>query len=338
MSADGDVGKMAVTLVDDEPTVLDVMARAARAWRFECQAASSAEQAVDLLERRLTPIVVTDLSMPGRGGLWLVREVQRRWPEVAVIVLTAGLDTDDAVGECLRAGAHQYFVKPIKLDEFRHALQATLKSCRQKRARERDRRRLERIANRRTAQLRHTFLCAIASLARTLEARDPYTSGHSRRVRQYSLRLADALGVDAQLRKQLSLAAMLHDIGKVGVPEAVLNKPGALTSEELDLVREHPVIGERILSPIIRNQTILAAIRGHHERFDGGGYPDGLRGEAIPYLARLITVADCYDALTSSRAYRGAMPPAKALEIIRAGVGTQFDPPIAETFLRLTAE
>jgi putative two-component system response regulator len=329
---------MSVTLVDDEPTVLDLMTRAARAWRFECQVASSAEQALDLLERRLTPIVVTDLNMPGHGGLWLVREVQRRWPEVAVIVLTAGLETDDVVGECLRAGAHQYFVKPLNLDEFRHALEATLQSCRQKREREHQRRRLERIVRHKTEQLRHTFLSAIASLVRTLEARDPYTSGHSRRVREYALNLADALGLDGRLRKQLSLAAMMHDIGKVGVPEAVLNKAGPLTAAEMDVVRAHPVIGERILSPIIRNRAVLAAIRGHHERFDGGGYPDGLRGEDIPYLARVLTVADCYDALTSSRAYRQALSRQKALEIIGSGIGTQFDPAIGQAFLKLSAQ
>lgn len=121
--------RMAVTLVDDELSVLDVLARAARSWQFECQAATSAEQALNLLERRRTPILVTDLRMPGRGGLWLVREVQRRWPDVAVIVITAGELESDTVSECLRAGADRYFLKPINLDEFRHALEASGRSC-----------------------------------------------------------------------------------------------------------------------------------------------------------------------------------------------------------------
>src|SRR5947207_392200 len=172
-----DWATMTVTVVDDEPVVQDVLVRAARSWNYDCQAAASAEQALELLERRLTPIVVTDLRMPGQGGVWLVREVRRRWPEVSIIVLTAGQDQD----------------------------------------------------------------------------------------------------ADRQ-RRELSLAAKLHDIGKVGVPEAILNKPGPLTLAESMVVREHPAIGERILRSIIRNQHVLSAIRGHHERVDGTGYPDGLKG------------------------------------------------------------
>src|SRR5439155_17538374 len=143
MGSHDDAVATTVTVVDDEVSALDVLVRAARSWRYECQAATSAEQALSLLEKRLTPIVVTDLRMPGRGGVWLVREVQRRWPEVSIIVITAGHDTD-AVSECLSAGAHHYFLKPINLDEFRHALEATARGYRLQRERERHRRRLER--------------------------------------------------------------------------------------------------------------------------------------------------------------------------------------------------
>src|SRR5438067_11610526 len=143
MASHTEVGGLSVTLVDDEPSALDVLTRAARSWSFDCQVATSAEQALSLLEHRLTPVVVTDLRMPGRGGVWLVREVQRRWPEVSIIVVTAGQD-GDAVSECLNAGAHHYFLKPIKLDEFRHALEATLRTHQVQRERERYRRQLER--------------------------------------------------------------------------------------------------------------------------------------------------------------------------------------------------
>jgi response regulator RpfG family c-di-GMP phosphodiesterase len=329
-----DGAQVSVTLVDDEPFALDVLARAAHQCNFQCQVATSAEQALRLLEARPTPVVVTDLRMPGRGGLWLVREVQRRWPNVAVIVVTAGQD-DDAVGQCLSAGAQHYFLKPINLDEFRHALETNLRSFRVQRERDCYRRRLERTVRRRDRQLRRTFLSAINSLARAVEARDPYTSGHALRVRGYCLRLAEALGLDARRRKQLSLAARLHDIGKVGVPEAVLNKKGPLSAREMALIRQHPLIGERVLSPIIRNRGVLAAVRGHHERFDGCGYPDARAGDDIPLLARVIAVADSFDALTSSRAYRAALPRGAALNEIRAGAGSQFDPTIAAAFLRL---
>jgi response regulator RpfG family c-di-GMP phosphodiesterase len=334
MTSEPDSTDLSVTVVDDEPFAQDVLVRAATTWRYHCQAASSAEQALELLEQRLTPIVVTDLRMPGRGGVWLVREIRRRWPQVGIIVLTAGHDTG-AAEECLQAGADHYFFKPIKLDELRHVLETTWRSyCRQQeQTLHRDQ--LEQAVRRQTARVRRTFLSAIHSLARTLEERDPYTAGHSRRVRDYALRLAVAVGLDARQRRRLSLAAKLHDIGKVGVPESVLNKPGPLTPDEVLVVRQHPGIGERILAPIIRSPDVLAAIRGHHERLDGGGYPDGLRGPEVPLLARLIAIPDCFDALTTSRAYRGALPPEQALDVLQAGAGAHYDPALVAAFVRL---
>ncbi len=326
-----------VTLVDDEPATLDMLVRAARAMHFDCQAAESAEQALELLEKNPTPIVVTDLRMPGRGGVWLVREIQRRWPGVAVIVLT-GHQEAEAMTDCLDAGAHQYFLKPIKVDELRHALEANLRIYRRHQLHARSRRYLERQVAMQTRRLRVTYLSAIDSLARMLEARDPYTSGHSLRVRRYALRLADALSLNAKLRRKLSLAARLHDIGKVGIPEGILNKPSQLSDAENAIVREHPVTGERILSPVIRCRLVLGAIRSHHEHYDGAGYPDGLRGEQIPLLARLLTVADCFDALTSTRAYRDAMPWSDAKHFLRQAAGTQFDPAFVEPFVRAVGD
>jgi response regulator RpfG family c-di-GMP phosphodiesterase len=321
----------AVTVVDDEPAALDVLVRAARAFRFECQAAASAEQAVELLEKRLTPLVVTDLRMPGRGGLWLVQEVHRRWPDVAVIVVTAGME-EEALEGCLESGALHYLLKPIRLDEFQHALVASWNGQMMLRERERYQQLLERTVSRQTQKIKQTFLSAIDSLVRTLEARDLYTSGHSMRVRGYVVRLARSLGFDARTRKQLSLAAKLHDIGKVGLPEGILNKPGRLTADEVSTIREHPEIGERILSPIIRDPAVLAAIRNHHERFDGEGYPDRLQGDRIPLLARVLTIADCFDAMTNRRAYREAMSPESALGILAHEAGSHFDPQLVPPF------
>lgn len=323
-----------VTVVEDEPMAQDVLVRAARMWQYECQTAGTAEQALELLERQLTPIVVTDLRMPGKGGIWLVQEVRRRWPEVSVIVLTAG-DDSQAVSACLDAGAHHYFLKPIKLDEFRHVLEATHRAYHIDQEKERYRRRLERAVRRQTQKVRHTFLSAIDSLVRAMEERDPCTAGHSRRVRRYALRLGDALGLTGMERRQLSLAAKLHDIGKVGVPEAILHKQGRLTPAEDRVIREHPVIGERVLVPIISSRAVLSAIRAHHERIDGTGYPDGLKGDAIPLLARIVTIADCFDALTTSRPYRQPLPAATALEHIRCGAGTRFEPEFVQVFVEV---
>jgi response regulator RpfG family c-di-GMP phosphodiesterase len=318
-----------VTVVDDEPVVQDVLVRAARSWNYDCQAAATAEQALALLEQRLTPIVVTDLRMPGRGGVWLVREIRKRWPDVAVIVLTAGQDTE-AARQCLDAGADHYFVKPVKLEELHHVLETTRRTVVKRRAGDRHRRRLERAVRKQTRRVRQTFLSAIDSLVRAMEERDSYTAGHSFRVQDYSLRLAQVLGLDERQRRRLSLAAKLHDIGKAGVPEAVLNKAGPLTLAEVLLVREHPVISERILRPVVRSRAVLAAIRGHHERLDGRGYPDGLAGGDIPLLARVIAVVDCFDALTSARAYRAPLSVPQALETLRAAAGCHFQPEFVE--------
>ncbi len=321
----------AVTVVDDEASMRDVLVGVLRSWRYPCQTAANAEQALELLERRPTPIVITDIRMPGNGGVWLVQEIQRRWPDIGVIVLTAGQDKD-AARECLNAGADRYFLKPIDPDEFRGALETTLHTYERERKRERYRRRLEKAVRQQTRRVRRTFLSGINSLVRTLEARDPPTIGHSLRVRRYALLLADALGLDRRQRRQLSLAAKLHDIGKVGIPESILHKPGRLTEEERQLVCRHPLTGERILSPIIRNRTILTAIRGHHERLDGTGYPDGLTGRQLPLLARIIAIADCFDALTSKRSYRGALSAEEALDVLCAGAGTQFDAKLVRLF------
>jgi response regulator RpfG family c-di-GMP phosphodiesterase len=328
-------GPVSVTVVDDEPIAQDVLVRAARSWHFQCQSASTAEQALQLLERNLTPLVVTDLRMPGRGGLWLVQEIRRRWPQVGIIVLTAGHDPD-ATNECLRAGAHHYFFKPIKLDEFRHVLETAYRTYCLDQQNHQRRTELEQAVRRQTRRVRRTFLSAIASLARTVEERDAYTAGHARRVRRYCLLLAKAIGLDARQRRLLGLAAQLHDIGKVAVPDAILNKPGPLSAEELGVVRQHPATGERILAPVVRNRAVLAAIRGHHERLDGTGYPDRLRGEHIPLLARVMAIPDCFDALTTSRAYRAALPLEQACEILRAGAGPHFEPAFVRAFLTLT--
>jgi response regulator RpfG family c-di-GMP phosphodiesterase len=277
---------------------------------------------------------VTDLRMPGQGGLWLIRQIRQRWPQVGIIVLTAAEDTL-AARECLEAGAHHFFLKPIKIEEFHHVLERATRSYRETREGDRYRRQLEVAVRRQTRKVRRTFLSAIESLVRTMEARDRYTAGHSSRVQRYALALAWAVGLPRKQRSQLSLAAELHDIGKIAVPEGILNKPTALTREEEDVIRQHPVVGERILTPIIRNRAVLGAIRSHHERLDGRGYPDGLRGEEVPLLARFIAIPDVFDAVTSARAYRDALSLKAALDLLRDGAGTHFDPDLVRAFLLL---
>jgi response regulator RpfG family c-di-GMP phosphodiesterase len=321
-------------VVDDDPVVAATLIQAARSWNYRCQTARNVDEALRLFARSPTPILVTDLYLCGAPAVRLVEETHRRWPSTAIIVLTACQDCDAAI-QCLNAGASRYFIKPIKVEEFRHVLTTSLRTYELQREHDTYHRRLEQTVRRQTRQLRHHFLATINSLVMVLEARDPYTSGHSRRVRQYALLLGQAAGLERRARQALGLAAKLHDLGKIGVPEAVLNKPAFLTQEEFEIVREHPIISERILAPVIRNREVLAAIRGHHERLDGLGYPDGLTGEQVPLLARLLAIADCFDALTSARSYRRPLPVPQAFEVLRERAGTQFDAEFVRIFIEM---
>lgn len=184
-------------------------------------------------------------------------------------------------------------------------------------------------------QNQEMFLGAMESLARTLEAKDPYTRGHSQRVAEYAVLLARALGMDEEAVAGLRLAAVLHDLGKIGIREAVLNKAGKLDAEEFRQIQEHASIGARILEPLEPLRPLIPAIKHHHERYDGTGYPDGLRGEAIPPGARIIALADSFDAMTTDRPYRKAFPISRALREISSGRGRQFDPEMAGRWLSL---
>lgn len=326
-----------VTVVDDEPLVAEMLVRAAACWNYRCQTALSVGEALQLFEKNPTPILVTDLHMPGTKGTQLVEEVHRRWPRTSIIVLTGAQDYDAAI-QCLNAGASRYFPKPIKLEEFRHVLAASLHTYELQRERDTYQLRLERTVARQTRKLRQHFLATVNSHVRALEARDPYTSGHSLRVRLYALMLAEALGLDRQQRRCLGLAAKLHDLGKIALPETILNKPGKLTPDEMEIVRGHPVIGERILAPVLRNAEVLRTIRGHHERLDGSGYPDALVGDRIPVLARVLAVADCYDALTSARSYRKPLPFEAAFDLLNDQAGSQYDPHFVRVFVEMIAK
>jgi len=319
-------------IVDDEPAMRAVLRRLMIADGFECIEVSSGVEALAALETQPVPLVLSDYHMPVLDGAELLRTVQSRWPGTAVVIITAISDVNLAV-RCLDAGALDYLTKPFSTEELRARVLQALEKRRLLIDNAAYRTRLEERVAQQSRQYEELFLASLQSLADALEVKDSYTWGHSTRVSQYAMAIARELQLDGTLLDQLELGSRLHDIGKIGVRESVLNKDGPLTDAEYAHVMEHPVIGWRLLAPLLRDMPVaLAVVRSHHERFDGHGTPDRLAGLDIPLAARITAVADSFDAMTSGRPYRSGMPVEDALAELRRCCGTQFDSQCVQAF------
>ncbi len=321
-----------ILVVDDEATVRDVLARALEQEGHRCQTAASVEEALEKIEVEGYQVVLADILMPGRTGIDLLAEVRERFPDTKVLMVTAVSDMDTAV-RALRMGASDYLTKPFNLEEVCISVKRALEQRRLELIEREYKEHLEKKVQEQTAALRETFFGAITSLAQALDAKDRYTYGHSERVTEIAVILGEEMGLAEGDLEDLRVAGLVHDIGKMGISEEVLNKKGRLTDEEFEQVRKHPALGEQILRPVIQSERVLSFVRHHHERFDGRGYPDGLAGEEIPFGARLLAVADAYDAMTSDRLYRMAMSADEARQQLRENRGGQFDPEIVDVFL-----
>jgi cyclic di-GMP phosphodiesterase len=316
-------------IVDDEDRLRQILTRVMRGDGFRCIEASCGEEAIEHLRRHPFTLMLSDLRMPGMNGMELLRRAREQSPDMAIVMITGVPDIEDAVN-CLANGAMDYLMKPFHLEEVRLRVAKAM-----------DRRRLvlenrhyqERLKERVVAQasrLEEMFLAGVQALAEALELKDPYTRGHSVRVSQYSSVLARALRLGEDVVRQIELGGHVHDIGKIGVREAVLNKTEPLTDEEYEHIMIHPLVGWRVLAPLLGDAPIaLNIVRSHHERMDGRGVPDGLAGESIPFEARIVAVADAIDAMTSGRPYRGnELTLEQALDELRRNAGTQFDPKV----------
>lgn len=331
-----------VLIVDDEPAIRDMLRSALEREGYRCLCAAGGEEALSILSQEEIQLILLDVNMPGMTGIEVLQRVQESSSDAAVIMVTANADRDTAI-EAMKLGATDYIAKPFKLSEVLVSSHQALERRQLILENREFHENLQEKVRAQTVEIRKQkdtidalFLDTIAAWAVALEAKDRYTEGHSRRVADYGVMLAKRLDQSEDFLRELERGGLLHDIGKIGTPDAVLSKEGKLTPEEFEEMKKHTVHGWAIVKRIRHMSDLVAqCVRSHHERWDGSGYPDGLRGSDVPFAGRIIALADAFDAMTSTRSYRNALTVQQALEQVDKFKGTQFDPQLAETFLEL---
>ncbi|MCC7381352.1 MAG: response regulator [Deltaproteobacteria bacterium] len=337
-----EVSDRRLLVVDDDEAVRQIVAELLRDEGYEPSTAATADEAVAMMRQSHFPLVITDIKMPGRDGITMLREIRSEFPDAAVIMMTGYGQVESAV-EALKWGASDYLTKPIRVNHLAAAVLRALDRRRlvlEHKAYQRD---LEGAVLEKTAALEHayqqiseTYRITLESLVTALDARECETGSHSQRVVRFSLAIGDRMGVTGQGRDDLARGALLHDIGKIGVPDHILLKPARLTEDEWIEMRKHPEIGARIISGIEFLAPAADIVLAHQERWDGQGYPRRLRGDQIPLGARIFAVADTIDAITTDRPYRRGRSFGHAREELLRCSGTQFDPAVVAVTAAIT--
>jgi len=329
-----------ILIVDDEKTIYSVIARRLAKEGYPCVMANNGREALGYFYKNNCSLIISDIRMPEMNGLELLKNVKAVRPNMMFIIMTAYPEIDMAV-EAIRLGANDFIIKPVDLELMVFSVKKALDQKKMEEELEAYHKNLEQLVKERTSKLREallvlkkTHLDSVKVLAGAIDAKDPYTRGHSDRVRRLSMRIAAKLGFSQEKQESLVFGALLHDIGKIGIRDEVLQKKGQLSPEEYQYVQQHPLIGEKIVEGIDFFKDKIPMICNHHEHFDGSGYPDGLMGETIPLEARIIAVADSFDAMTSLRPHRRALPLEEVFAQLEKGKGKQFDSDIVEIFLR----
>ncbi len=333
-----------VLVVDDEPAACKLLSIILRPPDYDCAMASNGEEALAALQRERFDAVISDLQMPGMSGMELLTEARGRQPHVAFLV-TTGIDDVDVGVQAMRSGADDYLVKPLLDSVVVASLERALHERQLEQQVEEYRQHLEEMVAERTGQLQ-AALCQIEcsyedtlqALGMAIDLRDSETAGHSQRVCRYSLEIARAMGWSDKQLGSLARGAYLHDIGKLGVPDGILLKRGPLTADERTIMQKHVQIGFELVMGIPFLADAAEIILTHHERYDGSGYPRGLKAEEILPGARIFAVADSFDAITSDRPYRRASALEAGRETIRREAERLFDPQVVSVFLSIPAE
>src|SRR5215208_6294295 len=329
-----------ILIVDDEIEITEILADLL-SEDYECLKAGSAEDALARLREGEFHLVISDITMPGMSGLEMIPHVKELSPET-VVVMISGMQTVESAIKALRLGAFDYLMKPFDLRQVEAVVKRALEHYDLVVAKQRYENHLEELVEQRTAELDRAlnslegaYRSTLKALTAALETRDSETHGHSERVVSYSLRLGREYGLNSKEMKALEFGSLLHDIGKIGVPDSILRKPGKLTEEEWVRMREHPFHGQQILRGIEFLEGAARVVAQHHEKWDGTGYPLGLRDEEIDICARIFSVADAFDAITSDRVYSTGRTYEAALAELESCAGVQFDPRVVEAFRRV---
>jgi len=325
--------KKAKTLVvDDEELIRDLMVHTLNNYGYEVETAGNADDALERMDRSSVELALIDIQMPGKSGIELLGEIVDKYPDTAV-VMVSGINEIDTALTTMKMGAYDYITKPFTPSVVAQRIELALEKRRLIIENRNYQLNLEKLVKERTEELVSTYDATIKALGGALDLRDSETEDHCRRVAAYVLKIAKIVGIeDEKILRDLELGAFLHDIGKIGVPDAILLKPGKLTEEEKKVIETHPKLGNDLIKQIQFLKGASELVLSHHEWFDGSGYPQGLRESDIPLPARLFTVADTIDAMTSDRPYRKALPIEAVGKELRKLSGVQFDPQIVDAF------
>lgn len=319
-----------VWIVDDDLTNLKLAGQILSKRGFRVTALRSGQSTLEYLKTHVPDLILLDIKMPGMDGFETLHRVKAQTSpgeDIPIIFLTAD-ENQETETRGLQLGAMDFIKKPFHPEVLSLRVKHTIELVRLQRN-------LAAEVEQRDKEMHSLSLHVIQTLAEAIDAKDPYTNGHSRRVADYARELGRRYGYDRKGQDKLYMMGLLHDVGKIGVPDQVINKPGRLTEDEFEHIKQHPVLGARILGRIKEMPELSVGARWHHERYDGSGYPDGLAGADIPEAARIISVADAYDAMTSNRSYRTALPQADVRREMEQGGGSQFDPAFSRLMLEM---
>ncbi len=310
---------ISILLVEDDRIAFQTISETLEFYGYKCYGASTLKEAMASIKKIPFDLVLADYMLPDGNSIELLQEVRRFRFDMPFVVITA-MEDMEIIHNALEKGATDFLNKPFNLKNLPAIIERNL-----------ERKRLEKKKN--SPQKAIVLLKTIKALIAALEAKDPYTSGHSLRVARHARLMAIALNLNDEEQFTLELAAILHDIGKIGMPDNILKKASHLHELEYRIAKEHPVIGSNIVGKIDELKEVAAIIRHHHERYDGSGYPDGLVGAVIPRLARILAIVDAYESIVSERVYSKSKSPEEALNELARSAGTQFDPELVKVFI-----